>query len=270
MITRPMLAAELGFFGPKFPVLATPKIDGFRFLKVGGKALTRSMTPVRNQHVRRWIENNLPDGVDGEITVDRTFSAAQRALGQEGGFPDFHLWIFDWVMDGNLAELYHARADRMRLAKNNLLRPGRGGVITVLDPVRIENEELLESYEAHCLAIGYEGVMLRDPNGPYKCGRSTEAEGYLLKMKRFIDAESVIVGTFESVNRGQLGGFELADGRHDSFRVKARGIADLAQAWVDRESYIGRRIKYRFQPVGTTNAPRFPIMVGIRESWDLD
>lgn len=258
-----MLAAELGFFGPKFPVLATPKIDGFRFLKVGGKALTRSMTPVRNRYVREWIEENLPDGIDGEITVDETFNAAQRALGREDGEPNFHLWIFDWVAGGGLSEPYHERANRMSRAVNR-------SEYTILKPTRIENGEALESYEADCLAKGYEGVMLRDPNGPYKCGRSTEAEGYLLKMKRFVDAESVIVDTFESVNRGQLGGFELADGRHDRFRVKARGIADLAQAWADRESYIGRRVKYRYQPVGAINAPRFPIMVGIRENWDLD
>lgn len=269
MITRPMLAAELGFFGPKFPVLATPKIDGFRFLKVGGRAFTRSMTPVRNRHVREWIEENLPDGIDGEITVDETFNAAQRALGRDDGEPNFHLWIFDRVKT-DLNEPYRDRVERLKILTMFFRRTNHGERVSVLIPVEIHNEEALELYEADCLAKGHEGVMLRDPNGPYKCGRSTEAEGYLLKMKRFIDAEAVVVGTFESVNRGELGGFELADGRHDSFRVKARGIADLSQAWADRESYIGRRVKYRYQPVGTINAPRFPIMVGIRESWDLD
>lgn len=263
MITRPMLAAELGFFGPKFPVLATPKIDGFRFLKVNGRALTRSMTPVRNQHVRRWIENNLPDGVDGEITVDETFNAAQRALWREDGEPNFHLWIFDHVYQDHFSDPYVDRIGRLMDLQFN-------SKVTILFPVEIHNEEALELFEADCLAKGHEGVMLRDPNGPYKCGRSTEAEGYLLKMKRFVDAEAVVVDTFESVNRGELGGFELADGRHDRFRVKARGIADLVQAWADRESFIGRRVKFRYQPVGTINAPRFPIMVGIRESWDLD
>lgn len=268
MITRPMLAAKLGFFGPKFPVLATPKIDGFRFLKVGGRALTRSMTPVRNRYVREWIEKHLPDGIDGEITVGGSFSEAQSALGSQDIEPDFKLHIFDCVSE-NLNHPYHQRMADLgswwESARNKLEMFAR-----ILIPTMIHDHEELEDFEAQMIMWGYEGVMLRDPDGPYKCGRSTEAEGYLLKMKRFVDAESVIVGTFESVNRGQLGGFELADGRHDRFRVKSRGIADLAQAWADRESYIGRRVKYRYQPVGTTNAPRFPVMVGIREPWDLD
>ena len=52
-------------------------------------------------------------------------------------------------------------------------------------PVTIHNAEQLTAYEEKCLADGYEGVMIRTPDSPYKCGRSTEREGWLLKIKRF-------------------------------------------------------------------------------------
>jgi len=35
--------------------------------------------------------------------------------------------------------------------------------------------------------------MLRHPQSPYKQGRSTPKEAYLLKVKRFSDGEAVIV-----------------------------------------------------------------------------
>ena len=75
-ITKPMLASkcENPHLLP-FPVLATPKLDGIRCLKLGGKALTRSFKPISNRFAREWIEANLPDGVDGELMLrDGTFS----------------------------------------------------------------------------------------------------------------------------------------------------------------------------------------------------
>ena len=270
-----MLASSLGFYGPEFPVLATPKVDGFRFLKVGGKALTRSMQPVRNRYVREWIEANLPDGIDGEITVGEHFHNAQKALGTEGGAPDFKLHLFDFVTD-NLAKPYAERVKELKTWWRNTdpwwksTDESMDYLVRVLSPVRIDNEEQLERYEADCLARGYEGVMLRHPGGPYKCGRSTEAEGYLVKVKRFVDAEAEVLGTFESFNAGLLGGFICRAEDGSEFRVKAAGVGDLASAWGKRDSYVGKRLRYRYQPVGMLNAPRFPVMLGIRASWDMD
>lgn len=81
MITKPMLASkcENPHLLP-FPVLATPKLDGIRCLKIGGKALTRSLKPISNRFVREWIEDNLPDGVDGELMLrNDTFSETTSA-----------------------------------------------------------------------------------------------------------------------------------------------------------------------------------------------
>jgi hypothetical protein len=44
--------------------------------------------------------------------------------------------------------------------------------------------------------------MLRDPNGPYKFGRSTRKEGYLLKLKRFCDSEAEVIGVVELMHNG--------------------------------------------------------------------
>ena len=101
-------------------------------------------------------------------------------------------------------------------------------------PVEIRDAAQLAAYEEDCLAEGYEGVMIRTPDSPYKCGRSTEREGWLLKIKRFEDAEAVVLETYEGmsnhneaqrdafgrtkrssaqagkVGRGELGGFVVS------------------------------------------------------------
>jgi DNA ligase-1 len=75
MITRPLLAASLGDINSlTFPVLATPKIDGIRVLKVGGKVVTRQFKPLPNNHIREMLEQYLPDNIDGEVVTPGSFN----------------------------------------------------------------------------------------------------------------------------------------------------------------------------------------------------
>ena len=167
-ITKPMLAGkceqpeEL-----RFPVLATPKLDGIRCLKIGGKALTRSFKPVSNRFIREWIEANLTDGVDGELVVPgATFSETSGHVGRESGEPDFRFAVFDYVSSRTDRPYECRMAQLERLAEWDR-------VVKVL-PMVITNAAQLALYEERCIQEGYEGVMVRDPAGPYKCGRSTQ------------------------------------------------------------------------------------------------
>lgn len=290
-ITKPMLAGKCE--RPEalsFPLLATPKLDGIRCLKLGGRALTRSFKPVSNRFVREWIEANLPDGLDGELVVKgATFSETAGHVGRAAGEPDFTFAVFDYV-DGALDRPYAERmADLERL-------PAFGRVDKVL-PVRLETQDELAAYEERCVGEGYEGVMIRTPHSPYKCGRSTGREGYLLKIKRFEDDEAVVLGTYEGmsnhnpaerdafgrtkrslaqagmVGRGELGGFVV---RHAGTGVEFRvgynhvlGGIDRATLWERRHELVGRLVKFRHQPSGAKEAPRFPKFLGFRDPWDL-
>ena len=90
-ITKPMLADKCERLNAlSFPLLATPKLDGIRCLKLNGRALTRSFKPVSNRFIREWIEANLPDGLDGELIVKgTTFNETAGHVGRESGEPDF-------------------------------------------------------------------------------------------------------------------------------------------------------------------------------------
>ena len=291
-ITKPMLAAKCGdHVALPFPMLATPKLDGIRCLKVGGKALTRSFKPVSNRFVREWIEANLPDGVDGELVLrGGTFSQTTSAIGARDGRPDFVFHVFDHVAAG-LDRRYVERMGDLAAADFDQSR-----VVKVL-PVRVDGPGALARYEEQCLAAGYEGVMVRTPDSPYKCGRSTEREAWLLKIKRFEDAEAVVLDTYEGmsnqneagvdafgrtkrsmaqagmVGRGELGGFVV---RHAQSGVEFRigynhvlGGVDRVTLWSRRDSLVGRLVKFKHQPSGAKDAPRFPKFVGFREAWDL-
>ena len=290
-ITKPMLASKCERPDQlPFPVLATPKLDGIRCLKVGGKALTRSFKPISNRFVREWIEANLPDGVDGELMLrDGSFNQTTSAIGARDGQPDFVFHVFDYVAD-SVTTPYVERMSQLTALPNWVC------IVKVL-PILIHNVAELVAYEEECIAAGYEGVMVRTPTSPYKCGRSTEREAWLLKIKRFEDAEAVVLSTYEGmtnqnaaeldafgrtkrsmsqagmIGRGELGGFVV---RHLSTGVEFRlgynhviGGIDRITLWMRKDSLIGRVVKFSHQPSGAKEAPRFPKFIGFRETWDM-
>lgn len=297
-ITKPMLAETLTDINSlRFPVLCTPKLDGFRCLKVGGKALTRSFKPIPNKFVREWIEGNCPDGVDGELMLrEGSFSDTASAIGRRDGTPDFVYHIFDYVRNGDTKPYADRMVDLNAIATDQPAGVLWGRIFQVI-PTLIRSVEELEAYESKCLERSFEGVMIRDPHGPYKCGRSTEREGYLLKLKRFADSEAVILDTEEGqsnrneaerdafghtkrstakagmVGKGILGSLRVRDVHSGvefsvGYNSSQTGL-DSELAWSQRDNLVGRVVKYKYQPTGVKTAPRFPTLLGFREAWDM-
>ena len=290
-ISKPMLAGKCEQMSSlRFPVLATPKLDGIRCLKIGGRALTRSFKPISNRFTREWIQANLPDGVDGElIAVGASFNETAGHIGRESGEPDFRFHVFDYVSE-SVDVPYACRMQELaRLPEFDRMQK-------VL-PEEMRTLDQLAAYEERCIAEGYEGVMVRTPDSPYKCGRSTEREGWLLKIKRFEDAEAIVLDTYEGlsnlnpaekdafgrtkrsssmenkVGRGELGGFIV---RHAVTGVEFRlgynhvlGGIDRVVLWQQRHTLLGKLVRFAHQPSGAKEAPRFPKFIGFREPWDL-
>lgn len=257
-----MLAAELTDERLlRYPLLSTPKVDGIRFLVVGGRAVTRSLNPIPNDYIRAWIEANLPDGVDGEITVPGGFGATSSAVTRKDGTPDFTLHVFDWV---------HAAPYRVRVASAGVLA-NIDPRIRVLAPVEIKDEAELWAFEDKCLAEGHEGVILRDPAGAYVCGRTKEEDGLMLKLKRHRDDEAVILTVYPMDGSDtEAGGFAV-EWKGVRFNLAWNSSLGLsrADAWYMYESLRGRIVRFRHQPNGAKRLPRFPVLTGFREGWDL-
>jgi DNA ligase-1 len=271
-ITNPMLAGTCDDPDSlQFPVLVTPKLDGIRCLKINGRAVSRSFKPIRNQYTRAWIEANLPDGVDGEITVrGGTFSDTISAINRKAGRPDFIFNVFDFVAN-NTGEAYKCRAARLR----SLSFPTIHAQKVLPHAVFCVSE--LSAFNKRCISEGYEGIIIRQPHGPYFCGRSTAQDGWMLKLKPFEDAEATIIDTFElnrsGGNRGELGGFLVRLQDATTFRLgynPAVGRAGRAALWKRRNELLGQTVKFTHQASGAKSAPRFAKFVGFREFWDMD
>ena len=291
MITRPLLAETLEDLTQlKFPVLATPKLDGIRVLKVDGKAVTRKFKPIPNVYIRNLLEQYLPDGVDGEIITEGAFNEIQSKVMSFDGEPDFTLYLFDYVKE-DLNRPYKERVKDFEFLFDGTPTPFK--IVTLIPKLINSAQELLE-YEDLCLTAGYEGVMLRNPTGKYKCGRSTLKEQILLKLKRFLDAEAIVVGFEEKMHNNNvqeknelglskrsfkkdglvfantLGSLIVEDPITKTRFGIGTGFDDCLklEIWNNKEKYLNRLVKYKYQSVGQKTAPRFPVFLGFRNELD--
>ena len=51
--------------------------------------------------------------------------------------------------------------------------------------------------------------------------------------------------------------------------IYADDAATRALIWAARDSWLGRVVKYKFFPIGSKDAPRFPVFLGERMEGDL-
>ena len=287
-IQNPMLA---GSFDPDkaiFPYIATPKIDGIRFLMLDGVAVSRTFKPIRNTYIQALLSTYLPDGVDGELTSGDTFQSSTSAVMKITGEPEFKVWIFDWV-DPTRPEIdpFCERITNMP----PIIAPF---ALEILSGVTMDSMDDLVEYEKTCLDEGYEGVMVRDPQGTYKFGRSTVRENTLLKLKRFVDDEAELVDIEEKTSNqnpeekdafgyvkrsasmeglvpmGTAGTLIVKDKEGRVLRIGSGLNDELRQdLWDNKSKYLGSLVKYKYFPQGVKELPRHPVFLGFRHPDDI-
>lgn len=290
-IQKPLLAANFDPTKAKYPYIATPKIDGIRFLMIDGVAVSRTFKPIRNRYIQKILQEYLPDGIDGELTCGDTFQSSTSAIMSIDGEPDFKAWIFDYVdPDIDIINPFIKRIQKLEFFmgtkpfKYKLLD---GGHI-------IHNYDELVNLENIFLEYGYEGVMLRDPNGTYKFGRSTTKENILLKVKRFLDDEAILIDILEKYSNqnpeekdafgyvkrsssldgmiptGVAGTLIVRDKNGLEFGI-GTGITDKLriEIWNNKEKYLGKYVKYKYFPQGVKELPRHPVFLGFRDPDDM-
>ena len=203
MITKRMLAATLknmeSLDFEENTYLATPKLDGIRALMINGVLVSRTFKPIRNIHIKTILENLLPDGADGEIICPGAFQKTSSGVMRESGEPEFSYYWFDQVVD-DIEKPYVERMRDLATVHSTIMLRAFGSMIKPLLPITIKDLEHLKQYEQQCIDSGFEGVILRTARSPYKCGRATERQQWLLKVKRFSDDEAVIKGFGEKMH----------------------------------------------------------------------
>ena len=282
---KPMLASPAEDHLIQWPVLASPKLDGVRAIVRDGVVLSRALKPIPNKNVQKRFSHL--EHFDGELIVGASndpdvLRATTSGVMRVDGDPEVSFHVFDHI--AAVDEPYLSRVERLWQSSDD---------VWIVDQTIIQNVVRLVEYEQTVLKQGFEGVMLRRPNAPYKFGRSTAREGYLLKVKRFHDDEFEIVGFEEEmfnaneatiselgrtkrsshkankIPKGRLGALVLKYGDTTFNCGTGFNDAERERIWAERKSYLGMLAKIKYFAHGIKDVPKLSSFLGIRDVRDM-
>jgi len=205
---RPMLACDWKEAKLKFPCIIQPKIDGVHLLNRHGKVLGRSLKAIANKHVTKLFSRPEFHGFCGEVFVNEnpcsdtlcrdTTSAVNRIEGE----PVVTWALFDYITEDTKHLGYVARMKALEAYIDSFQKTEDMALYAALEAMTYVNSTLVEDKatllqeESTILEEGYEGLIIRDPAGLYKYGRS-DAKMQVWRVKRFIEEEIFVTGISE-------------------------------------------------------------------------
>lgn len=208
-----------------------------------------------------WFLEGVPNvPLDGELWIGR--KAFQRTVGivrrhdkpKEWGEVKFV--VFDAPTHGGAFEA------RMRYL-DDLLGRAKAPYVQCLGHQPCRDTDHLRAELDRVEALGGEGLMLRQPGSLYVAGRSSS----LLKVKRFLDAEAVVVGLEpgKGKHKGKMGALsvKLPDG---TLFAIGTGFSDAERA---NPPNIGSLVTFRYQELSDGGVPRFPSFLRVAEGPDM-
>lgn len=300
---RPMLAFsetpdDLSRYSDHLPLLGSFKLDGIRAINLDGRMVSRSLKPIPSSYAQKlamleyqWFDGELlckpKELASGQTIYHETFSAVMTDSCEE----PLDWWVFDYA-----AKLTDPYLDRLK-ELHEILKAHRHPDIKILEQRVLSTPEQIAAMEAEALEKGFEGLIVRKPEAPYHCNRSSWKQGYLMKVVRTLTSEAEVLDLYEMMQndneatidargftvrsthianlrpKGMLGGFVSKD-IHTGVEFKCGGGDGLDHAtrteiWNNPSSYKGRIFKYSYKPYGTKDKPRQPKWLGWRSPIDL-
>ncbi len=262
----PMLAHRFDKHSSKisYPAWTQAKLDGSRCLarkKNGVVTLwsrTGKVTTIPNKIIEE-LEGLLQEGecVDGEIyvhgwTFQRLISATKKR-GPDTDLLEYHIYDSP-AKNKTFEERFIEAFPRSRETSR----------VKIVPTIEVKDLDNLNEQEQLALSSGYEGLMVRNRNSPYKYkNRSFD----LQKVKRFKDDEFEIVGGREAVGR-ESGTviFTCVTTAGLEFSVRPKGTQEERKAMFrNLSSYIGKYLTVQYFELTDENKPRFPVGVAVRD-----
>ena len=269
----------------RFPVWVDPKLDGIRCIcvKKGGDVRLYTRAGHLIETVPSIVEaikgaHELDFMLDGELMARNWNESQSTVFASVNKVDDTNMVynVFDamtWV-EWDTQQCQTPYCARMALASAIVIMLG-----TVSQRVRLvggklaySTDDVLQEYQAN-IALGYEGIMLKDPQAPYQFKRSRA----IMKLKPKHTWEGTITGW----QKGALNS-KFAD-HFGAFVVNINGVeTQVGGGYTDAQrneiyealcrnpnAFIGRIAEVEGQELTPDGKVRFPVFKRFRDSRDM-
>jgi DNA ligase-1 len=272
-LPKPMLApnGDPNLDALRYPIFASHKLDGVRFLIFDGKMYSRNMEPLHpavTQYFQPVIDWAQKSGVclDGEIwRPDTSFNTIVSMMADSEKSHYLWLYVFDML---SIEEWYAAKPwtpFRGRVYQYDKWCAEHDPDKRLIKPVvqyECEDADAVLALQQESKRNGGEGLMLKCPNSVYAHSRATAKQNVFWKLKFWDTINGKIVGFKQ---QRQL----TDEARENNTEKSALGRTKRGHRQGDREAVdsIGS-VEIEYQSHGSKDKPRLPRIVRWRR--DLD
>lgn len=273
-IKLPMLANEYNKNKKKitFEAFIQPKLDGYRMIynPINKKMYTRSgkeFTIMENTILSKNLidfcdKNNIINCLDGELYVHsplfkfenygilRRISSSNFTENEKNLLNTIDYHIYDIILEETPFNKRNELLNNIKQKYDN---------IKIVETTICKSFGDIEKEHGKNLENNYEGSMIRNKNGLYKCKyRSND----LLKYKNFDDAEFEIIdftGEQDPKSNDNLVIWICKTENGNTFNVQSKGTREERQElFKNAGKYIGKKLWVQFFGFTNDSIPRFP------------
>jgi len=288
---KPMLAVMWDKNNCSFPKYASTKLDGIRAVFKDGQLLSRSLKPIRNIQIQKKFCKVIDYAKMNNIILDGEFYSHEKTFQEISSIvnssnkavpSDIEFHCFDVVFEEEYNMCFVHRYEYIKSIISSL-----PNVIAVKQIEVKSYEEVNELFEKK-LEEGYEGLILRDTLGKYKCGRSTVNEALLLKVKPFETFDLPITGVLErmkNINEKQTNELGRSFRSNTKEGKESTGIAACfttiynghkmsvtltgeesfrREIWNNKDNYKGLIMEVKGMLIGAKDVLRHPTFIRFR------
>ena len=286
---KPMLAVNTKVKDIKLPVYGSVKLEGVRAEFTPDGLFTRPMKKFGNPFMQiRFADmvdlcrrNNMY--MEGEFYMHGMKFNDISSICRKHNHEDtdkLNLYLFDCYDPGCPEATFHERIKYLRALPSS-------NIVKIIHQEYHTDRQGIEDEYCKAIGKGYEGYVLKDIQGTYKHGRSTHKEHKFLRIKQenTYDGKVLeIVERFENLCPSEINELGRLSKRQDKDMKAHTGLAavavvkspdfnhvirvtlsrgltdsDRAEIWDNRESYIGKHLRFVGIPVNgmLPRAPRF-------------
>lgn len=257
-----------------YPAFVQPKIDGVRmitafnengefvFLSRTGKsfgalkgAFEKHLGFLKSPSIVLWLDGEL---FSSTLTFEEIVSTVRNEQTPDPKmFDQLEYHVYDIIPENNDMS-FHERHEALRQLSQKF-----SDKIKRVPTYVVHNADEVIRHHDNFVKQGYEGVMIRNRDGPYVYKRSYDLQKY----KNFRDDEFVIVDIKEAIgNDAGTAILQCKTNNGSYFWVRPRGSKEYrAELLRNKEHILYKLLTVRYQNLTDKNIPRFPVGTTIRD-----
>lgn len=193
---KPMLAVKFADETHlRFPLVASPYIQGVRALSTLGGLIGKTLEPLPNAYLQSQWSCFGVSGLDGVIT------GPPQAAGEH----PLTYWVFDSYVNPELpfwspgpsrwSEVVRSVVDRHTILGPTPKQPPLA--VCRVPQALIDNRRQLQAFEDSMAALGHSGTMVRSLSGGYTFGPTSRHQGHLMLLRPYLQAQGRILEAFK-------------------------------------------------------------------------